>query len=69
MVKRKWLREMGQGNGVRPVNCKGRPLRRRSRRSGRRVRGRYGTNGNFRLFYLFHSGLLLDRGSWLAAMP
>lgn len=24
MVKRKWPREMGQGNGIRPVNCKGR---------------------------------------------
>jgi len=25
---------MGEGNGFRPVNCKGRPLRRCSRRSG-----------------------------------
>src|SRR5262249_48466328 len=32
--KGEWLRGMGEGNGFRPVNCKGRPLRRRSRRSG-----------------------------------
>jgi hypothetical protein len=30
--------------------------------SGVCVRGRYGTNGNFRLFHLFHSSLLLADG-------
>lgn len=32
-----WVRGMGKGNGLRPVHCKGHPLRRLRRRRGRWV--------------------------------
>jgi hypothetical protein len=56
---------MGEGNGIRPVNCKGCPLRRLRRRSGQCVYlWPLWNKWNFRLFHLFHPALVMDE-SWV----
>jgi hypothetical protein len=59
--------EMAKANGSRewnpPCQLQGPPTAAATpAQSGVGVRGRYGTNGNFRLFHLFHSSLLLADG-------
>jgi hypothetical protein len=60
--------EMGEGNGIRPVHCKGCPTRRLRRRVGQCVYPwPLWNKWNFRLFHLFHSGLWMSP-RWFAAI-